>query len=420
MRKNRMRRIYDPLHGFISLNDLESFLVDTWPFQRLRAIRQLGGTFFVYPGATHTRFEHSLGVMELATRIFDRCLMAGASADLLDPVYARQVIRLAALCHDLGHLPLSHTAEHALLGPEGHEVKTIAAIESDYLQPVWEKAKEIFPGQAVAHDVIKVAIGEKKLRQLYPGRPLAFSSGDLALGQIIAGDFFGADRMDYLLRDARCTGVSYGYFDYHQLIETVRILPSLRQGNAPDMGVEQEGIEACEALLVARHFMHKRVYQYSKVKSCSFHLTRFMKALLGNQFHQKGIEDYLDWTDHEVLSALQRSTQDPKAPGYEEAVYLSDNSQRYRAFPIPSRIDATAAQHIVNELKLPSEAIGWEFPHTLAASPHAFPVLRRDGRIASSTECLQVVIPIQSHGWVYIAPPFASQVERLLSKFTET
>lgn len=409
-----MRRIYDPLHGFIALNDLEAHLVDTWPFQRLRAIRQLGGAFFVYPGATHTRFEHSLGVMELASQIFDRCLSAKSAAELPDPVYARQIVRFAALCHDLGHLPLSHTAEHALLGHEGHERKTIAAIESAYLRPIWEKAQEMFPGQSVMGDVIKLAVGEKKLLDLYPNRALAFSTTDRALCQIIAGDFFGADRIDYLLRDARCTGVSYGYFDYHQLIETVRILPSLELQGELDMGVEQDGIEACEALLVARYFMHKRVYQYSKVKSCSFHLTRFMRTLLGEDFHKKPIQEYLSWTDHEVLSALQRQSQDPHAPGYEEAVHLTDSNQRFRAFPLASNLDIEAAQKLLRHLPLPKEAIGWEFPVVHGGHSHAFPVLRRDGRIASSADCLQIAIPMQVHGWVYVAPPFAAQVEELI------
>jgi uncharacterized protein len=412
-----MRRIYDSLHGFIALNSLENALIDTWPFQRLRAIRQLGGTYLVYPGATHTRFEHSLGVMELASRMFDRCLLGGAAPVLPEPAYARQIVRLAALCHDLGHLPLSHVAEKALLGPEGHESKTVAIIESDYLMPIWENVQLAYPGQRVMSDVIKVAIGEKKLRELYADKSPSFSSGDRALCQIIAGDFFGADRIDYLLRDARCTGVSYGYFDYEQLIETVRILPSLANPQELDMGVEQEGIEACEALLVARHFMHRRVYQYSKVKSCSFHLSRFMSALLGDQFRHCGIREYLSWTDHEVLSDLQRASIDPTAAGYEEALYLSDNTQRYRAFSLPPDFNSQVAKDFLHDISLPEEAIAWEFAKSVA-NDHVFPVLRRSGRIASSSDCLQVVIPTPSIGWVYVAPPFAAQVEQKLLRFT--
>jgi len=411
-----MRRIYDPIHGFINLNELESLLVDSWPFQRLRSIRQLGGTFFVYPGATHTRFEHSLGVMELATRIFDRCMRVGGAPILPDPAYARQIVRLAALCHDLGHLPLSHVAEKALLGSAGHEAKTIAVLKSEFLRPVWEMAKEVFPEQHILSDTLKISIGEKKLAELYPQQPVLFSSTDRALSSIIAGDFFGADRIDYLLRDARCTGVSYGYFDYHQLIETVRILPSLEQNGELDMGVEQEGIEACEALLVARHFMHKRVYQYSKVKSCSLHLTRFMAQLMDHSFQKQPIEEYLSWTDNEVLSALQRAASDPSSPAYEEAHYVTDASSRFRALQVPPELDEAMVKKILHPLKLPAEAIAFEFSKAPAHS-HAFPVLRRDGRISSSAECLAIMIPPQSKAWVYVAPAFAPVVEELL--FTE-
>ncbi len=413
-----MKRIYDSLHGFIALNDLESALIDTRPFQRLRAIRQLGGTFLIYPGATHTRFEHSLGVMELASRIFDRCLLKGAAPLLPAPDYARQVVRFAALCHDLGHLPLSHVAEKAILGKEGHEKKTIAMIESDYLMPIWEKAARLYPDQAIMSDVIKVAIGEHKLRELYPHKPWPFSKGDRALCQIIAGDFFGADRIDYLLRDARSTGVSYGYFDYEQLIETVRILPSLHHREELDMGIEQEGIEACEALLVARHFMHRRVYQYSKVKSCSFHLSRFMSLLLRSEFHKAGIEEYLSWTDHEVLSELQRASINPAAPGYEEALYLSDSSQRYRAFPIPKDFPPQSAKDFLEPLLIPKEAIGWE-PVKSTEEGQAFPVLQKSGRIAPSSDCLAILLPTPSNGWVYIAPSFAGHVEQKLLEYTE-
>src|SRR3990167_8889868 len=98
-------KIYDALHGFIRFNPIEQKLIDSAPFQRLRFIHQLGIAYFVYPGATHSRFEHSLGTMEIATRIAQQI---GASADWV------QIIRLAALCHDLGHLPFSHDAEEAL------------------------------------------------------------------------------------------------------------------------------------------------------------------------------------------------------------------------------------------------------------------------------------------------------------------
>ena len=133
-------RIFDPVHGFIHCNEIESALVDTEPFQRLRYIHQLGISYLVYPGGTHTRFEHSLGTMHLGTQIFEKI------APKEDRDYWRQIVRLAALCHDLGHLPFSHVAEKLMLGPSGHEGWTLKIIRSPYLKPIWEMMEKAYPG----------------------------------------------------------------------------------------------------------------------------------------------------------------------------------------------------------------------------------------------------------------------------------
>lgn len=124
-----VHEIRDPIHTFVRLDSAERQVLDSRPFQRLRHIHQLALTCLVYPGATHKRFEHSLGVMELASRVFDTVT---SSVNVTDRVrdrlrqldnrdelaYWRRVLRMAALCHDLGHLPFSHAAEQYLL-PDG-------------------------------------------------------------------------------------------------------------------------------------------------------------------------------------------------------------------------------------------------------------------------------------------------------------
>ncbi len=407
-----MRKIFDPVHGFILLNDLESTLVDTEPFQRLRYIRQLGSAYLVYPGATHTRFEHSLGTMELATRIFDRIVLSEeTSLWLPEPAYARQIVRLAALCHDLGHLPFSHLAEHLVLGNEGHERWTVSMIQSDLLNRVWQELKGHFPAYDIEADLIKLAVGEAKLHQMGIEEP--FAKWHQALGQIIAGDFFGADRIDYLLRDARFTGVSYGMFDYHQLIEMVRILPSTDTDRL-QMGIEEGGIEACEALLLARHFMHRRVYQYDTVKSHAFHIARFIAAVLGKDFSGTSLTNYLTWTDNEILTLMRSAQKDPMAIGYEEALCIGDRSKRFRALKLHDvpleRLQAIAAL-------LPEGKIFWEIGHKKTTSEQVFPVLKRRGEIVSSTNVLQVIVPSHPSTWVYIDPKFFKEVEAKLSQY---
>ncbi len=406
-----IRRIFDSVHGFIQFNDLESALIDTLAFQRLRYIHQLGGTYLVYPGATHTRFEHSLGVMELASRVFDR---VASSIDLPNPTYARQIVRLAALCHDLGHLPFSHVAEHLLLGKAGHEQWTIEIMRSPWLMPIWDRVSEQFPGQNVAEDIVKLAVGEKKLRELSDAF-MNLSTWDRALGQIITGDFFGADRIDYLLRDARCTGVSYGLFDYHQLIETVRILPSISDPLKLEMGVEENGVQACEALLVARHFMHKRVYQYATVKSYAFHLARFMQQLLQEEILHADLGRYLFWTDNEVLSCLQKAATDPSLPGHCDAMCLIDRKQRFRSFNLPTSFCEQYKKEILLQLSPTGGAIEWELG-CAAKQPYEFPVLRRGGAVVSCAKCLQVVIPSHHTTWVYVSPSLVEPFEQFLER----
>src|SRR5215470_8815779 len=133
-----LHEIRDPIHNFIRIESEERRILDSRPFQRLRHIHQLALTYLVYPGATHKRFEHSLGVMELAGRVFD-IVTSNATDEIrsrLEPLnnpdelgYWRRVLRMAALCHDVGHLPFSHAAEKQLL-PHGwdHERLTCEII----------------------------------------------------------------------------------------------------------------------------------------------------------------------------------------------------------------------------------------------------------------------------------------------------
>jgi HD superfamily phosphohydrolase len=209
----------------------ERKVLDSRPFQRLRYIHQLALTYLVYPGATHRRFEHSLGVMDLASRIFDVVTdpsnLRKDVSDILTDVsredarsYWRRALRMAALCHDLGHLPFSHAAEKELL-PEGwsHERITVEIIRSDEMRSIWDKMTPPLR----AEDITKLAVGQKKLSEFE--KDVSFTTWEAILAEIITGDAFGADRMDYLLRDSHHTGVAYGRFDHYRLIDSLRILP---------------------------------------------------------------------------------------------------------------------------------------------------------------------------------------------------
>lgn len=200
MARKQTIEIRDPLHVFVKLKAPELPVLNSPAFQRLRHIHQLALSSLVYPGATHKRFEHSLGVMELATRIYNVLIDPEhlveevresdiVPTDAFEREYWRRVLRVAALCHDTGHLPFSHAAEKELL-PEGanHETLTKQVIRSERMLPIWEEMK------LNADDIVLLAVEPEDVGSLPPWQAI--------LNEIITGAAFGADRMDYLLRDS--------------------------------------------------------------------------------------------------------------------------------------------------------------------------------------------------------------------------
>lgn len=214
------KSVRDPVHGYIEVEAALLRLVDAPLLQRLRQIRQLGFAYLVYPGANHTRFEHSLGAMHLARRL---C----AHLDL-DPETARTVTA-AALLHDVGHGPYSHATEPFLLTRLGRGHQEIAELVEA------SGAARLLDGAGVD-----------------PGEACRLVAGDHPLAGIIQGEL-DVDRMDYLQRDAHYTGVPYGTVDAERLIRSVRI-------SGHGLAIDEGGIAAAESLLVARTLMRPSVY----------------------------------------------------------------------------------------------------------------------------------------------------------------
>jgi HD superfamily phosphohydrolase len=411
------KKIYDSVHGFIPFDEFEKELIDSLPFQRLHYIHQLGIAYLVYPGATHTRFEHSLGVMSLATLMFEK-ICKSVRPDVFhfvprkgssDYLYWRRVLRMAALCHDLGHLPFSHVAERDLLGAMGHEHWTLKVIDSPHLAPVWDKLRKApaYLADLIERDIIedikKISVGEAKWKEATGN---AFSPWERIISEVITGDFFGADRIDYLIRDAKSTGVAYGLFDYHQLIESLRILPSVDRGSDElQLGIDENGLESCEALLLARHFMHRRIYQYSSVKAYNFHLRRYMKANYSKKLDS--VDEFLSLSDTDVISALNKAAKDPKLPGHNDAICVIYRQHRFRAIALPDSVTVEDLKKFKEKHKLNDGDIDWEF-HKIEMPPDrlSFPVSRRHVVIQKARDCsdLLLKVPSKKSNWVYISP----------------
>lgn len=310
-------KFIDPIHAFIRYSDKEKLVLNSWPMRRLHYVKQNSLAYLIYPGATHCRFEHSLGVMELAGRVFDTIVAEEnrhrdcrdyfpSQEDLL---YWRKVLRLAALCHDIGHLPFSHAAEEEIL-PEkvSHETFTRDLIFSDEMRAIWEKIDK----RICVEDIVKLAIGKKK-------SGLSFTPWEELLSELIVGDVFGVDRMDYLLRDSHYTGVAYGRFDHYRLIDTLRVLPSVKDGEkgSISLGVDEGGLRSAEDLLLSRYFMFKQVYFHDVCRVYSMHYTDFLKAWLKK--NPKMSMNIQQLTDNEVLAEMIQAMNDPSHLGHDPA-----------------------------------------------------------------------------------------------------
>lgn len=305
----KMYSFRDPIHGFIEFNQLEWDIINSTPFQRLRRVRQLAWTDLVYPGAMHTRFEHSLGVCHIATRLFNAIVsndegILRSEYDFTGAGVARQrqIIRLAALMHDLGHGPFSHAAEEVF--------------------PFKDKNKRY------VHEEYSASIGINILGELIKAHPYnknnfgitidevtdIFASASMQKSsvlwkEIISGQM-DADRMDYLLRDSYHAGVSYGRYDLDRVVNTICLCEDTEIGGHL-VGVQEDGIHAVEGLLIARYMMFTQVYFHKTRVIYDHHYEEALKCILsphGKVFPKPipaEIVQYSDWDDWKVMAELR-------------------------------------------------------------------------------------------------------------------
>jgi len=254
--------IKDEIHGTIEFDELEKRIIDTPHFQRLRRIKQMSFTNLVYPGANHTRFEHSLGTAHLASVIAGRLAL---DDDLV------KKIKLYGLLHDIGHTAFSHEGEDVLAPIIGNH----------------EKLGE----ERITKGPIADILGEN-----YEPKEIA-RIGKTKEGSIISSDI-GADRMDYLKRDALNTGVAYGVIDTDRLIHTL----AMHEG---ELVISEGGLEAAESLLIGRFMMFSAVYLHGTVRIA----TAMLHKAIALALEDKAVEakEFKDLADDEALSRMKRS-----------------------------------------------------------------------------------------------------------------
>ncbi|MFO7997192.1 MAG: HD domain-containing protein [Dehalococcoidia bacterium] len=284
---NDVINIRDAIHGFISLNELEKKIVQQPHFQRLRFIRQLGTTDWVYPGAVHSRFEHSLGVFHLASLVVDRIRRYLRLTD-----QDVEIFKVACLLHDIGHGPFSHVLEEASLFEAGLDHEKMG-------QKIINKTRI---GRLLTQELGEGSCG--RLNYIVRGKDaVPTSRADVVFHELLAGQA-GIDRMDYLLRDSHLLGVRYGYYDLNRLLET------LRYDDNDGLYWEEGGIHALEQFILARYFMFMEVYFHKTRRVLDHHLGRLIKDYLrsrGKEFLPTNVNEYLGIFDSVLLLYMMSS-----------------------------------------------------------------------------------------------------------------
>jgi HD superfamily phosphohydrolase len=278
MPRNSWGEIKDPVHGYVYITEEEKNIIDSFPVQRLRRLRQLAGAEYVYPGANHTRFEHSVGVLYLAGKVAEN---PNISEHMNEE--EAEMVKIAALLHDVGHGPFSHVFEQLLINKldKTHEDITSWVISKgelkDALSKIGYKPEEI----------AKLAVGTLH-------RPKK-----TFLDQIVSSAI-DVDKLDFVVRDTYHTGAEYGYIDVFRLIHALDVL----EGN---LAVDLGALSALESLIIARIESFKSIYFHRVGRAAQIMLAIAMEKAneeLGlTQF--KTPEEYLAMDDYTVWTMLK-------------------------------------------------------------------------------------------------------------------
>lgn len=260
--------VRDPIHGAIRVSRSERSVVDHPFVQRLRGILATGFASMAFPSATHSRYSHSLGVMHLAGRAFDQIYSGWGFRDPDARDRLRSAVRLAALCHDLGHSPFSHSTEFAMppvaelelpwMGPQGdrqatHEDYTLAILANTDLADTIRQNSPCEPRHVAALIGPEIELGDD-----------FFMDGGLdhrrVLSQIVSSEL-DVDRLDYLVRDATFSGARYGQVDVDWLISHMMAQPV---DGIVTLGLDARALYAFDDFLISRHHMFLMVYFHHK------------------------------------------------------------------------------------------------------------------------------------------------------------
>lgn len=304
--------IRDPIHGSIQLNDGEEAVIDSVEFQRLREIKQLGFSEFSFPGATHNRFLHSIGVSHVAGQVFDSIFRAYPFSKVSVKNRFRQTVKLAALLHDIGHGPLSHTTEQVMPTVDKLDIKIYANQDIDQTRQANHEDYTIkFVTDSDLAEIIKANfldilpehvafLIDKNLKcdeSIFIDNGINYRP---LLSQIVSSEL-DADRMDYLERDSFFCGINYGKIDKDWLMQNLSFHLVNQKAY---LALNRRALYAFDDFLISRHHMHLMVYFHHKSIIYEEMLNRYLTSDDCKFILPANYKEYTSYTDYKLYEHL--------------------------------------------------------------------------------------------------------------------
>lgn len=429
----------DPIHGSIDISDAEEAVIDSVVFQRLRAIKQLGFSEFSFPGATHNRMIHSIGVSHLSGKVFDQVFSDFKFPNTKSKQRLRQCLKLAALLHDIGHGPLSHTTEEVMpplkdLNLKAYENRRtdLVLIESDFTldrQANHEDYTIKFITDSSLTDVLRRAcpdmsplhiacLIDKTLTcpdDFFMVDGLDFRS---ILSQIVSSEL-DCDRMDYLERDAYFCGTNYGR------VELTWLIANLTYNNVNDelfLALNRKALYAFDDFLLARHHMHLMVYFHHKSVVYEEILNRYLTSEDCEFYLPSDINEYIACTDYALYQHLSKvhnpwARRIAKRQPYKVLFELHSTTEDNRPQEMQKRLEQEGISTI-----LAGTMARLSKYHTAAPEEKSFPIyvvdqydrLAKAYPIEESTEIFQKYEEIRRIERLYVDPESFHRAEKFI------
>jgi len=318
--KKEYLEITDPIHDFIRLNKTEQQIIDTSVFQRLRRIKQLSGAHLTYPGAQHTRFEHSLGVMHIAS-------MAGIALQSKGITTKDDIsnLRLAALLHDIGHGPFSHLFEEVLQRKNKRSHEQIG--------------KQIILKTEIGDILSKNGFDKKLIHNL------AVGEGKLQFMNEIVSGALSADMMDYLLRDGYFTGAEHAKIDHNRITYSLDVYKK-------KLALDRSALVNFETMMISRFQMFKAVYFHKTVRSGEVMLLEAM-TLADDELGLTSLtlNDYVKQTDESIMALLLSVPETTRELKAAKKIAMDYQNRKLFKCVFESTLSSNLSQKVMQELK---------------------------------------------------------------------